>query len=191
MIDRITRDEVGRAIRDYMKNTITAFDLDAALQAVSCRTADETVKFVAKQMWFNYDDRKNHYIIASKQQWDFFNRLLLLLESEAEVEFVRVRTSWRDELHRFFHRQKPSAADLAITPYPSITSLATLRRSVKQFVRGRYPRHIAERRIRSIFVQYVMWIPGIVILLIFSPFALAIRMFRRSRLEPQIRIPQQ
>jgi hypothetical protein len=182
---------MSKAIRDYMAERIGAFELADSLHSTARATHDATVKFVHNLMWFHYDDCKDHKVVASKQEWDYFNRLLLLLESEAEVDFVRTRNSWRAEWRSFFHREKPSAAELAITPFPSISSLATLRRSVKQFVRSRYPRHIAGRRIRNVSVEKVLWIPWTVVWLVCRPFVLAIRMLRRSHLEPQIKMPRQ
>jgi hypothetical protein len=43
-------------------------------------------------LWFCYDDLEDHRIVASKELWDHLNRLLLLLESDGELETVR---SWR------------------------------------------------------------------------------------------------
>ena len=142
MIDRKARSEMCKAIRDYMAEGISAFELDDSLDCIAHDSRDSTVKFVTKLMWFHYDDCKDHKIVASKQEWDYFNRLLLLLESEAEADFVRVRTSWRAEWLDFFHSEKPSAAELAVTPFPSISSLLSLRREMKHFVRTRYPRRI-------------------------------------------------
>ena len=42
---------------------------------------------------FHYDDCKEHFVVASKAQWDFFNRLLLLIASDAEIA-VATRRSW-------------------------------------------------------------------------------------------------
>ena len=122
---------MSKAIRAYMAETITAFQLDEALFTIADATQDGTVKAVAKQMWFHYDDCKDHKIVSSKQTWDYFNRLLLLLESEAEAEFVRTRTSWRAEWHSFFHTKDPSAAEIAIVPFPSISNLLWLRPELK------------------------------------------------------------
>ena len=174
-----------------MAERIGALELGDELHIIAHATQDSTVKFVNRVMWFHYDDCKDHKIVASKQEWDYFNRLLLLLESEAEAEFVRIHTSCRAELRSFFQRGKPSAAELAMTPFPSISSLASLRRSVKQFVRSRFPRHIAGRRIRNIFVEKILWIPWTAVWLICSPFVLIIRMLRRSHLEPRVKMARQ
>ena len=142
-------------------------------------------------MWFHYDDLKNHKVHATKEEWDYFNRLLLLLASEAEADFVRVRSPWREEWLYFFHPKQSSAAEMAVTPFPSISSLLAVRRSVKQFVRTRYPKQIAGRRIRNIFVESIMWIPGSIAMLIISPIFLLVQLLRQSHLEPRVKLPQQ
>jgi hypothetical protein len=191
MIDRKARSEMSNVIREYMAEEVSAFQLDDELDRIAQATLDGTVKFVNKLMWYHYDDCKDHKIVATKWEWDYFNRLLLLLESEAEADFVKVRSSWRAEWLDFFHREKPSAAELAITPFPSISSLLSLRRGVEHFVRIRYPRKIAGRRIRNVVLEKILWIPWTVVSLIISPCVLLIRMLRRSHLEPQIKMPQQ
>jgi len=190
MIDRKSRDEMGKAIRNYMAETTGAFELADSLYSIAHDTQDGTVKFVEKVMWFHYDDCKDHKIVASKQEWDYFNRLLLLLESDAEAEFVRSRNSWRSEWRSIFRSEKPSAAEAAITPFPSISSLLSLRRSVKGFARTRYPSKIAGRRIRNILVEGILWIPQRILFPIFSPIVFLIRMLRRSQLVPRIKMPE-
>jgi hypothetical protein len=45
-------------------------------------------------LWYHYDDFKDHMIVASKVEWDYFNRLLLLLESDGEIEVVKSGRYW-------------------------------------------------------------------------------------------------
>lgn len=92
MIDRKARDQMARAIRSYLDEEISAFKFDEALAQASNATEDRTVQTVARALWFLYDDCKDHKIVASKEEWDYFNRLLLLIESGGEMETVR---SWR------------------------------------------------------------------------------------------------
>jgi hypothetical protein len=77
-------------IRDYMAERITAFELDDALDRLARSSQDRTLSFVKTLMWFHYDDLKNHKVHATKEEWDYFNRLLLLLEQgSAEVREVQ------------------------------------------------------------------------------------------------------
>ena len=89
MRDGEARNRLIEAILSYLDDRIGAFELDARLSRIAGETSDATVHFVAGQMWFHYDDCTDHKTVASKLQWDYFQRLLLLLESDAEIEIVR------------------------------------------------------------------------------------------------------
>lgn len=84
MIDRNARNELAVLIRRYLDEQIKAFDLDEALESF-CDSDDSGVRYVASTMWYHYDDCDDHLIVANKQQWDYFQRLLLLLESNSTV----------------------------------------------------------------------------------------------------------
>lgn len=84
MIDRTARNNLAAWIRRYLDEQIKAFDLDEALD--SFRDSDDSgVRYVARTMWYHYDDCDDHLVVANKQQWDYFQRLLLLLESNSTV----------------------------------------------------------------------------------------------------------
>lgn len=76
-----------------MNEEMTAFQFDDALTEASSATPDKTVQSIGRALWCHYDDCKDHKIVASKEEWDYFNRLLLLLESEAELQTTK---SWRE-----------------------------------------------------------------------------------------------
>jgi hypothetical protein len=95
MVDRKARDRVTAALRSYMNEEIAAFAFDDALSRAAEVTKDETVLSVRRALWFHYDDNTNHTLIASKQEWDYFNRLLLLLESDDEFDAGTVGRTWR------------------------------------------------------------------------------------------------
>jgi hypothetical protein len=92
MIDRNARDRMAATLRSYMGEKITAFELDESLGKVM--TEDRTARKVRLWLWFHYDDLKDHKVVASKAQWDYFNRLLLLLASNAEIEINRTWRGW-------------------------------------------------------------------------------------------------
>jgi hypothetical protein len=92
-IDRTARSQMAGAIRAYMDEDITAFQFDDALSEASARTDDTTVRTIARELWFHYDDVIDHKVVASKEEWDYFNRLLLLLDSDAEMT-VHSRWTW-------------------------------------------------------------------------------------------------
>ncbi len=93
-IDRKARDEMAEAIERYLREGTTAFQMDDHLSDIAGRTKDSTVQDVADAMWFHYDDVKDHKVVASKEEWDYFQRLLLVLRSEGRMELTR-RRRWR------------------------------------------------------------------------------------------------
>ena len=44
------------AIRSYMDERLTAFELDETLSDISSKTDDKTVQHVGQALWFHYDD---------------------------------------------------------------------------------------------------------------------------------------
>lgn len=96
MIDRDTRDRMAVVVEDYLGEKISAFAFDDQLTELSAKTKDETVKRIAHELWFHYDDCKDHKVVLSGAQWDYFQRLVLILKSDASVRVERRRTwSWR------------------------------------------------------------------------------------------------
>ena len=95
MVDREGRDKVAAAVRAYMAEEIGASEFDDRIFRVyNGPTEDQTLMDVVRAYWGCYDDLKDHKIVASKQEWDYFNRLLLVLESDAEREEITVRRRW-------------------------------------------------------------------------------------------------
>jgi hypothetical protein len=65
MVDRASRDRMAEAIRSYMDDRITAFELDDVINDVV--SADMTVETTRHDLWFCYDDNKDHLVVASKR----------------------------------------------------------------------------------------------------------------------------
>jgi hypothetical protein len=86
MIDEAARKQMADIIRAYMNEEIMAFEFNNALDEIRLQTKDRTVEKIFYSLWYHYDDLKNHRIVASKELWDYFHRLLLVLESGAEME---------------------------------------------------------------------------------------------------------
>jgi hypothetical protein len=82
---RYDRDWLIEVINRYLSDDLTAFKLDEALSDISVKTKDQTVKHVADLLWCYYDDLTDHNVIASKEEWNFFQRLLLILKSDANL----------------------------------------------------------------------------------------------------------
>lgn len=93
MVDRKARDELVTAVEAYVDEQSTAFQFDEQISDVVKRTDDVTVQKVAFALWFHYDDCTDHKVSMSKPEWDFYQRLLLLLHSDMEWH-ERTRRVW-------------------------------------------------------------------------------------------------
>jgi hypothetical protein len=86
IVDRAARDQTADLLEQYLREEIDAFDLDEGLQKIDDETEDKTLDHVILQLWFFYDDFLDHKVTADKEQWDFLQRLLLLLRSDGTLE---------------------------------------------------------------------------------------------------------
>ncbi|MCC6490142.1 MAG: hypothetical protein IT364_21835 [Candidatus Hydrogenedentes bacterium] len=93
MIDRKARDEMADAVERYLREESTAFELDDSLTRIADGTDDDTVHDISKELWWCYDDNKEHKVVASKEEWDWFYRLILVLRSDGHIEIIK-RTRW-------------------------------------------------------------------------------------------------
>lgn len=93
MIDRRARDEMADAVERYLREETTAFELDDSLTRIADGTKDETVREIGIELWWFYDDLKDHKVVASKEEWDAFYRLILVLRSDGHIETVK-RKRW-------------------------------------------------------------------------------------------------
>lgn len=85
VLDREARDQLRVLVRSFLDEECSAFEFDEALQEFS-GSADSAVRFVAEMAWYHYDDYEDHYAALSRREWGLFQRLLLLLESDCQVE---------------------------------------------------------------------------------------------------------
>lgn len=93
MIDRPARDEAIAAFEEFLDDRITAFDFDERLGNI--QSQDQTVNEVIGAAWYHYDDCTDHNVILTKAEWDYFQRLILILRSDAELSSTDERRwSW-------------------------------------------------------------------------------------------------
>ncbi len=93
MIDREARQEIRTAVDGFLDGSISAFDLDERLTAIE--TDDATAREAIWLLWFTYDDLKDHGPeLWEKPAWDFVQRLLLLLDSDSEIESTKGQRTW-------------------------------------------------------------------------------------------------
>lgn len=217
------------AIRSYMDERLTAFQLDETLSEISAKTDDKTVQHVGDALWFHYDDITDHKIVASQEEWDYFNRLALLLKSDAELESTTIRKhwSWQNGIaaialigfictaiyvgwgeHLLIVaipfgilsmllgywanrvRRRLSKTEIALTPFPSVASLLSVRRATAGFSKRRYPSDIKSRTIRSPVATKVMLLPAKILWLLFAPIPLLCQMFPQTETTTRIKMPE-
>lgn len=89
MIDREARNAVVAALEDYQRGRMTAFEFDDRIFAVADKSRDETVRECVDALWYFYDDCTDQRVVAEKSEWDVWERLRLLLLSDAELEVER------------------------------------------------------------------------------------------------------
>jgi len=94
MVDREARDALATALRSFMDEETAAIRFDEPEDAIWERTADETVRSVAEELRFSYDDLLDYGYIVPEGEWKHLNRLLLLLESEGELESGHSPREW-------------------------------------------------------------------------------------------------
>ena len=85
-VNRADRDGLIQLVQRYLAEEITAFEFDEQLAEIGGRTTDATVKWSVDFLWGFYDDCEDHKVVATKQEWDAIQRLLLLLHSNGMVK---------------------------------------------------------------------------------------------------------
>jgi hypothetical protein len=90
-VDRDNRDRLVAAINRYLDGQTTAFQFDDEIFGIA--SDDPTVRHIVGAMWHFYDDCKDHKVQLSKEAWDYFPRLILVLQSDGHIE-VGKRRRW-------------------------------------------------------------------------------------------------
>lgn len=83
-----------QCIRSYMDDAIMSRELHDWIHMITSDSQDRTIRYVAHEMWGFYDDLKDHPIVVLKEEWDYLNRLLLLLESDYELNEEKLCYTW-------------------------------------------------------------------------------------------------
>lgn len=92
-IDRLKRDELIRVIERYLAKEITSFQFDEQIFDVDSQTTDSTIHEIVMVLWLFYDDIKDHPVRLEKQEWDVYQRMILLLKSDVRWERTH-RSQW-------------------------------------------------------------------------------------------------
>ena len=213
IVDRNARDRIAAEVRRFLDGETTAFEFDDAI--FNIESTDLTVKDIVQRLWFHYDDCKDHRVTLSKPEWDYFQRLLLILESDRHVIAERNRTHWgltqlvaiialvgfalcawqfgfgRQLLAiavpfgvismgisawRHLSPPQPDDAAMALIPFSSVAEMRATYTSVGIFRKTPYRHELADVRIRSPFMNAIMWIPTCIVWLMLSPAVLIFQM---------------
>jgi hypothetical protein len=91
IVDRKNRDALIAAINRYLDGETTAFEFDDEIFGI--KSHDRTVGLVTRDLWFLYDDCKDHKVQMAKEHWDYVQRLILILRSDGQIESI-ARRQW-------------------------------------------------------------------------------------------------
>jgi hypothetical protein len=89
MIDTEARANVRQAVDDFLLDKIGSFEFDERLFQVRTRTRDATVHQIAQLLWYTYSDTEDHLVHLNKEGWNLVQRLLLVLDSGADLKQSR------------------------------------------------------------------------------------------------------
>lgn len=85
-VDRAHRDHLVEAMDGFLHDELSAFEFDKAIFSIRDQTKDETVQHVVCRLWHHYDDCTDHKVRLDPVEWNYFQRLRLLLQSDAALE---------------------------------------------------------------------------------------------------------
>jgi hypothetical protein len=84
-VDRPRRDELVQAIDRFLHEEINAFAFDEAIFEIRGKTNDATIHEVADFLYDFYDDFEDHPVVLNRIGWNCFQRIRLLLNSDAAL----------------------------------------------------------------------------------------------------------
>ncbi len=88
MIDRNARNRLLQGIDDYMDEKISPTEFNSLLhETIAPNTNDEIIREIGDWLSESYQDRGTNRLQSECAYWKFFNRLRLLLASDAEYQF--------------------------------------------------------------------------------------------------------
>ena len=223
IVDRNARNRIAAEVRRFLDGETSAFEFDDAIFDID--SDDPTVNDTVQRFWYHYDDCKDHHVTLSKPEWDYFQRLLLILESDHHIITDRFRTHWRLTQfialialvgfaicvwHFGFGRQllaiaipfgvismgiaawrrsalpQPDKAEMAFFPFSSFAEMRATYTSVRTFCKTQYRNELTDARIRSPFINAIMWIPTGIAWLMFSPVVLFFQMLPHRDSETRV-----
>ena len=213
-VTELSRESLAVVLRAFLNGQIMAFDLDDQLD-VFRGSDDPVIQYVISAVWFHYDDCADHLQCLDREEWNFFQRLLLLLASDWTLEtkssrifsFQQVVAAASLALFVFFAVQLGWGSQLLVlaVPFGAVSMLLWRTRSllstdsyqvasepfagrcdIRQaylstgFRKMRYPGLVADRQIRSPFMDRFYHLYWHVVWLLLSPVVLFVQAFPRT-----------
>lgn len=218
---RPTRSGLTAVIESFLDGSSTAFEFDERLDEFR-DSNDPVIRFVVNTVWYHYDDCDDHLVCLSKPEWNLYQRLLLLLASDCQIEtttkriwsvrqpiaavtfcvfaYFALHVGWETHLLllaipfgfvsmllAYFSRKPSTQSDpfqQIIFPFATMSDLESAYHS-STFRKTRYPKHLANRTIRSEFMEGVSQLQTHIAWLLFSPLPLLCQSF--PQLDSQIK----
>lgn len=90
---RADREALRAAMEDFLAGRCDNHAYDERIQTIRDRSADPAVVWTVDQLWYFYCDFRTHRAELGKLAWDYHQRLLLLLASEAQIEEPEARAA--------------------------------------------------------------------------------------------------
>jgi hypothetical protein len=188
MIDREGRDLLASKLRAYMREDILSGELEEVIDSFF-ESLDQTLAYISldKGEWFHLDLDECRSTLT-KAEWSRLNQVLLLLESDAEIECDEIkRLTWRQPVAwiaigvglvfwaalgmkfltggyflpfmavaLLYRAHFYLSDDRFFYPFPSLVSLAMVRRRLPSFKREVFPGLVTSSKHNSGFVGQVL-----------------------------------
>jgi len=171
MLDRTARDRTIDTIEAFLADEIDSWAYDERLDEIEFSTDDATVHEVRRLLWYHYCDFRRHRCEFTREEWQYHQRLVLLLRSD-----------WRYELDsRGGGFPEPAGAhpddDRRLFPFERFAQLRAVRTSDPDFerrpwraprpeswnVRAWFPvlRHAVVDRVADVFFRSLVAATGV------------------------------
>jgi len=132
MVDRDARDRIGSALENYTNDLFTNDELDDIIWDTYHSTQDSIARESVRAIWCMYDEVRTHKVEATKEAWDYLERLRLLLASDVDS----ISNSGRSNTRK----------DAALAPFTSVSELLRVRKRVTGFAKQPYRPELLELR---------------------------------------------
>ena len=92
-VDRENRDLLVVTINRFLDEQTSLFQFLEEIHEILDTTKDPTVGEVGDSLWIGYENFPDQKVVLSKEGWDYFQRLILVLQSDSHIE-VHKKRQW-------------------------------------------------------------------------------------------------